>query len=687
MDPLSHSRKDSATRESTWRPVFALSIVLLAVCASLFVIILDINRFFGTEASECGTYSDSGSCQSVEAIAYASQQQQHRASTVDELSIENGTTNGSDSRRQPGIIFKNRNRSEVAWIYTSIIFSVSIIMNWSLLSYRINERHKPCRTVLKGGGDAHSDNYRRICGTIFVCTALAVLYEMIVLGKLVRCERSGAEIANTLLGTINFIVQGMYLVYEVLHRTHNKVREGPILLSILRAQAIINLALWLNALFVTACRVEPDNQIYFGKDVWIIFRPIFRASIVALRILSSLMFFMISFPHKHDAAAATATATAASNGRSPALNQSLKDEVSAVWSGHMGEVEAKQLEVRNMEVANALAKGSTRIIRSISQGVVPFGKRKDHHYGVVLRALEADNGNRIKVEPITNKHIASDALTQAMSFPGLIIVLAPPVVLGWALRLRGHASEPARYVPELVMNFVIIVCCVVIFIPKYALPWSKGTRKSSERLRDFFSDPELLATSIFGVGASLYYLVPFVLYCKYQDHFMNAWPQLNSFFGFLSVVLQLLVIILFHMRDMFSLQKPDHLTSLIVFGIMVTSSVSLFIMQIEREEFGVDEHTFVHDVHLGWVEPLLGVLVPLAIDFRLHAFLLTYSTYADYAGRHAESFANQDEDDASSVVAGDRNSDPYRSIAADSNNAGDPYNSTVPERRIIETPV
>ena len=423
----------------------------------------------------------------------------------------------------------------------------------------------------------------------------------------------------------------MYLVYEVNHRTHNKVREGTILLSVQRALAIINLVLWFDALLETACRIEPDNEIFFGRDVWVIFRPIFRASIVALRILSALMFFMIGFPRAKSGDDTLSTA---------ATIQSLRHEVSAVWHDHMTEVEAK----RRGYSSSPSKMGGTRktMVRALSEGIVPFGKRRDHHYGVVLHALAADDGNRIKVEPITNKHIASMALGQSLSFPALIIILAPPVVLGWALRLRGNADEPARYVPEFFMNCVVIFCCVVICLPKYALPWSRGYQPVLTRLRDFFSDPELIATTIFGIGAALYYIVTFALYVKHRDNFLvDVWPQLNAFFGAIATVLQLVVIILFHMKDMLWLRKPDHLASLLVFGLLVISSMSLFIMQIEREEFGVDEHHFVHNLHLSWVEPLLGVLIPLAIDFRLHAFLLTYAIYADYAAKPDGAFVGQ----------------------------------------------
>ena len=199
--------EDRPTEEyALLRKIVAFAFVGLAVVASVFVILVDVNRFFAANgAVECGAYSDSHGCRADEVLALTTEP------------TANATPSPLPPRRD-GVIFGNSDRSESAWVYMSLVFTASIVANWSLLSYRINERHKPSTSVLRGGGDSHSTNYRRICGTIFACTALALLYDMVVLEKLIRCDRTGQEMAHAVLSGINYVAQGLTRI-EILYST------------------------------------------------------------------------------------------------------------------------------------------------------------------------------------------------------------------------------------------------------------------------------------------------------------------------------------------------------------------------------------------------------------------------------------------------------------------------------------
>lgn len=481
----------------------------------------------------------------------------------------------------------------------------------------------------------------------------------------------------------------MYLFYEVNHRSVNKVKSGPFFRSILVSQAIMNFTLWADALFDAACRVEPDNAIFFGDDFWIICKPIFKAALIALRILSALLFLMLAMhsdshggemripigegePSSCDQRDQRSLAAQSSQKKIRKYQEEIDGLDRAV--NHIGtaitillrdskskadlfptadSVDDKRQDAddhgsshraKKLQSPNAVAR---MVQRSITTRLSAVKSRPaDMNYGVTV-VLSRLTGNRFKfvAEAISSNQMGTKALVQSISFLGLVIILVPPVVLGWSLKLVD-GDDPSKYAPELLIHLIVIACCLSILIPNSPINhWHIAAQiPFCSRARNLVDNPELSALSIFAIAATFYHFFLFIFFCKYPDLFALGWAQFDLLAAIVSGVLRLIVVWIFKMHHGAIFRKRNHSITELVLGILFACSMSILIMDIQREEFDHNEHKLVHHLHLEWFEPVSGVLAPLSIDFSLHAALLLYSVFVDYVKFSGESGTLSDSD-------------------------------------------
>ena len=654
------------------RRVAGFSLVAFVILLCVGVVLVAVNRFWGKHLDSCGSYSDSNG-------------------RLD----ENGTRvcyvegNQSHPDIDPGLIFDNTARSELAWIYCSIVSVLSSTLSLSCFLYRIWERRHSQGKVTQGQLNEHSGEHRRLCWVVYFCTALVLLYESVVFVKIVECHRTVEEGFYTAVSSLSHLFQGqsvssawrnklyvigdlypgMYLFYEVNHRDVNQVELGAFFRSILVSQAILNFTLWADALIDTACRIEPDNAIFFGTDFWIICKPIFKAAQVALRILSSLLFLMLAQNPRHHNAGRTQ-----SNGDVElSVGQRKKDLDTPVIQSPKKKIRRYRQQVEGLD--NTIEHVGT-VIRSLlsddtSQNIVDkegkrtltsrlqrlLSKQTDMNYGVTFQLTQLKEGTfEIITEAINSRQVATRALWQALSFIGLLVILIPAVVLGFALRLV-KGDHAIKYEPELVAHVIIIICCLSIIIPQSPVHhWTIKTRVPvSRRLKDLVYNPELSAITIFGIAATVYHLVLFIFFCKVHEHFVTAWPQVDNNAAVVSTILRLWVVWLFRMHHGATFRMRNDTLTECVLGLLVSCSLSVLIMDILREEFDENHHNLVYYLQMSWVKPVLAVLAPLSVDFSLHAALLLFSVYHDYIMFAGESGIIHDSKSAVALEVQDSN--------------------------------
>ena len=458
-------------------------------------------------------------------------------------------------------------------------------------------------------------------------------------------------------------------MYEVNHRSVNQVRSGPFFRSILISQAILNFTLWADALFDAACRTEPDNAIFFGKDFWDICKPIFKAALVAVRILSALLFLMLAMHGRGHAHSDNRGEQTKESDDHIELSDIAEKEHHAITAeqADLGKKTRKyQQHVDDLDrafkhIETAVRKLLCEDHSTSNVAVVSGGKQEPKlsrilsipsniNYGVVVR-LSKLGGNSFEyvAEAISSRQIGTEAFLHSMSFVGLIVILIPPVVLGWALKLV-EGDDIAKYAPELIIHSIIIICCLFVLLRRSPVHhWTIKTHVSMViRLKDLVHNPELSAITIFAIAANLYHLLLFIFYCEASDLFLDGWPQVDVFAAIISATMRLVVVWIFKMRNGATFRKRNDTLTEIILGTLAACSVSVLIMDIQREEFNDNEHMLVEHLHLSWVEPVLGVLAPLSVDFSLHAALLLYSVFHDYVMFSGE---------PGSVTVDDRNDD------------------------------
>lgn len=170
-------------------------VVAFVVILCLGVVLVDANRFVGKHKNSCGSFNDSLGGEDVNGtrVCYVDRNRSHLVS-------------------DPGIVFGNTGRSELAWVYCSIVSMLAIVLSLGCYVYRIWERRTSKGKVTEGEHNEHSEDHRRICWVVYACTALALLYETVVFVKVVRCRRSSAEGVYTLLSAVSHVVQGEYML-------------------------------------------------------------------------------------------------------------------------------------------------------------------------------------------------------------------------------------------------------------------------------------------------------------------------------------------------------------------------------------------------------------------------------------------------------------------------------------------
>lgn len=628
----------------TLQRVAEISFVTTVVVLSMGVALVDVNRFIGRHKSTCGRYNDS-------------------LGGFD----ENGTwvclLKGNHSRRRdPGILFGNTARSEVAWVYNTVVSILAIVLSLGSYTYRIWERHKNIREVTERLEEEHSEDHRRICLVLYLCTGLVLLYEAVVFVKVIRCHRTVAEGFYTFFSMVSLVVQGVYLMYEVSHRRVHQVRSGQFFKSILISQAILNFTLWADALFDTACRTEPDNAIFFGEDFWIICKPIFKAALVAVRILSALLFLMLAMHgqqdrHTHEDHRGEQTRErddhielsdiAEREHHAITAEQAVMQKKTRKYCQHVDgldnafrhiETAVKKLICEEHSTSNGsppvpMVSDEEKLGRQLPRQLsTMLSVPSNVNYGVVIRLSKIGNNSfEYVAEAISSKQVATNAFLHSMSFVGLILILIPPVISGWALKLLEE-DDVAKYAPEMFVHILMMVCCLFV-LDRYSPVRHWTIRKHlpvAVRLKDLVHQPELSAITIFAIAANLYHLLLFIFYCEANELFLKGWPQLDVLVEIASTTLRLSVVWIFKMRHGAQFKKRNDTLTELILGTLAACSLSVLIMDIEREEFSDNEHKLVEHLHLSWVEPVLGVLAPLSVDFSLHAALLLYSVFHDY---------------------------------------------------------
>lgn len=603
------------------KSVAGFSLVTFVSVLCVGVVLVTVNRFWGKHSNSCGSYSDSNG-------------------GLDENGTRVCYVEGNQSRPGfgPGVVFGNTARSELAWIYSSIVSILASVLSMSCFVYRIWERRHSRGKVTRGQLNEHSGEHRRICWVVYFCTALVLLYESVVVVKIIQCHRTVEEGFYTVVNSLSHLFQGMYLFYEVNHRDMNQVELGAFFRSILVSQAILNSTLWAEALIDAACRIEPDNIIYFGTDFWVICKPIFKAAHVALRILSALLFLMLAQNPQHPTRISQLDDVELSDGHgNKELNMAAVRSAKKKTRRYRQQVEGLENTIGHVGIAirNLLGDGTSQKESNKTRHKLQrlwSNKNTDVNYGVTFQLAQlSERTFEIVAEAINSRQVATRSLWQALSFIGLLFILIPSVVLGFALRLV-KGDHAIKYEPEVVSHAIIILCCLSIIIPRSPVNhWMIKTHVPvTKRIKDLVYNPELSAITIFGIASTIYRFTLFIFFCKVQEHFVAAWPQIDNFAAVVSGVLRLWVVWLFRMHHGATFRMRNDTFTECVLGLLISSSLSVLTMDILREEFDDSHHKLIHYLHMPWVEPVLAVLAPLSVDFSLHAALLLFSVYHDY---------------------------------------------------------
>ncbi|XP_065827002.1 uncharacterized protein [Oscarella lobularis] len=265
------------------------SILFNAITISTVLIggLLDINRYAG----RCGHFNDS------------------RGATV------NGSykciANGNATGQLPGYLWPRSTRSRPAWIYVSLIYTLSSSLccaallsrarernrNQKRLSVKIESERSPLRAVAKENLDGHTNELHRVCLIILLCTSLVFLYECIEVARAILCDRPWEEFAYHVCGGVNFLMQGAQLFFEARYQ-----REQRSLLGwhkkVFVFLAVYNLMHWMDSIVNSICKVDVDNVKIVGEGIWTTIRPVLRSSMTFFRILSSSLYFTLAFHKK-----------------------------------------------------------------------------------------------------------------------------------------------------------------------------------------------------------------------------------------------------------------------------------------------------------------------------------------------------------------------------------------------------
>ena len=174
----------------TWQRLACSSLVVSVVILCMGVVLVDVNRFIGTMKNSCSRYNDSvgGVNENGTRVCFAERNQSEQS--------------------DPGIVFGNTTRSELAWVYITVVLVLAIVLSLGSYLYRIWERHQNIREVTEDQRDEHSGEHQRICLVLYLCTAVVLLYQAVVLVKVVRCRRTFAEGCHTFVSLMSLVVQG-----------------------------------------------------------------------------------------------------------------------------------------------------------------------------------------------------------------------------------------------------------------------------------------------------------------------------------------------------------------------------------------------------------------------------------------------------------------------------------------------
>ena len=409
-------------------------------------------------------------------------------------------------------------------------------------------------------------------------------------------------------------------MFEV--RIKREFHRGPPrwLRSIFIFLAICNFARWGSTITDSVCKFDLDNGIVVGKDIWVLLRPLLRSSIVFYRILSACLYWTLAFPEQET---------------------------------------NRQLVPRRYDRAAAVLTrrvcGICRLMCNIATANLPPDRPQPAHWRVSEQTVQCvRNGNdaRFTYKVVTSKQLRLADNLYVASFPGVAAILIPPFMYGFMSPEEGNNNGflGDRFIVELILCGLIICFSLSLLLALFPAN-SNGSREIDgdddiardaegydifdpgqpdcrlERFKSWLNgkkwifNAEALTFSIFGTAAVIFHLIA-VGYFSNKSEVSSHGNMWTSLFGIFSSFFQLLVILAVKFRNKTDAATARRHSSLIASSMAILFSLSLssLVVAIQREEF---------DDHIERFLPF-KILMPLLVDFRIHASLLNFSMLTDF---------------------------------------------------------
>eukprot|EP00118_Oscarella_pearsei_P026920 m.310570 g.310570 ORF g.310570 m.310570 type:complete len:661 (+) comp52721_c0_seq1:68-2050(+) len=621
---------------------WVLLVVFGIVPMSIFLVLFEVNRFGG----RCHGFRDSrgGFVAEHGELVYKCNIDSHvdgHNMTPETIDVVVGEQDGP----------LHVQRSYCMWVVSGLFYALVSAVCLSLIFYRAFfsdesskscARNSPCDPAEsdavpvaqnnKGASEEtikkHSPELFRVMILIYLCTLLGVAYKLLATASGLECDRHSAQMAYSFLGGLTYVLQSMNLMLEV---RCNRFRPFWMRGAFAFLSAY-NLLSWGIAIANTACLRENQMAFLLGREMWRVLRPVFRSTIVFLRILSATIYFhLFLLDHKDDVK---------SDGKQEEERVSLHlNKLGQMMADSMSEqVSVNPKELGQTDSMSKPGDQKGELVTVYKQSVHCVREKGSIVY--YRRLITSDQRS------VFNYLLCS-------TIPFLIFALGFPVWYGFLVASEsekshgGDANDNTSYhlqisslepIPNIIMNSLSAVICLIFLLCLLSCKSFQDKPVSKLIWQRVIKSAEPLAVLLFALGAIVYLTASSIIYnANLATKRGIAMVWLSNGSAALNVLFQFFLIIFCKFMSLHDklkintethphlIKKNEKKRNAIVFfmGFEVLISFGLIIQGILEEEFNDSVHSW----------DLLHGLIPLLIDFRVHATILLFALMYDLYGK------------------------------------------------------
>lgn len=398
-------------------------------------------------------------------------------------------------------------------------------------------------------------------------------------------------------------------MFEVRYKRESHAGPPKWLRPIFIFFAIYNFARWGDTIVNSVCKFDRDNGVVIGDDAWKMVRPLLRSSIVFFRILSACLYWTLAFPQLGKQRQCLRSCDKAA--------QELKSRVCGISELMCGIATANPSQCRPLH----------RRVREQTVRCVRHGDSVRFSYNIV-----------------TSKQLRLADNMYVLSFPAIAIVAVPPFMYGV---MTSDDDENGiygyRFMVELLLaaSILIISLSLLFLVPVFQSttpPSNTGygavscdifqqSLSRSERIQlwmkrnNWLLNAEALTVSIFGIATVIFHTAAAAWFAKSKGT-SSVRNTAMSAMSMVASLAQLLVILSIKFRSQVDVVRVRRYASWVASaaGLLFCLSLSSLVVGIQREEYDEHIHEFVP----------LHILMPLLVDFRVHASILNFSLMTDF---------------------------------------------------------